>query len=93
MAKIQYGVKPDIFKYADAWESTNCEGLCDTPWYMVTPELNVTKKVTTDSEGSGPHCQRLWLKEHQRMNPEDSTFCLRTLEAPEDVRRMHRMAQ
>ena len=74
----------------DAWESTNWEGLCDTPWQMVAPELKLTKKVTADRERD-PQCQGLWLKERQRLNPEDSTSWLRTLkltdtlEAAQDV--------
>ena len=46
---------------------------------MVAPELKLTKKVTADKEGAGPHCQGLWLKEHRKLNPEDFTSCLRTL--------------
>ena len=33
---------------SDAWESTNWEGLCGTPWQMVALELKLTKKVTAD---------------------------------------------
>ena len=39
---------------SDAWESTNCEGLCGIPWQMVAPELKLMKKVTADKEGAGP---------------------------------------
>ena len=38
---------------SDARESTKCEGLCGTPWQMVAPEWNLTKKVTADKEGTG----------------------------------------
>ena len=38
---------------SDAWESTNWEGVCGTPWQMVAPELKLTKKVTADKEGAG----------------------------------------
>ena len=64
---------------------------------MVAPELKLTKKVTADKAGAGPHCQGLWLKERQKLNPEDSTSCLRTLkltdtlEAAQDAQRLHRM--
>ena len=58
---------------SDAWDSTNWEGLCGTPWQTVAPELKLTEKVTADKEGAG------WLKERQKSNPEDSTFCLQTL--------------
>ena len=63
----------------DARDVTNWEGLCGTPWQMVALGLKLAKKVTADKEGAGPHCQGLWLKERQRLNPEDSTSCLRTL--------------
>ena len=39
---------------SDAWDATNCDGLCGTPWQMVAPELQLTKKVTADTEGAGP---------------------------------------
>ena len=39
---------------SDAWESTNWDGLCGTPWQMMAPELKLTKKVTADKEGAGP---------------------------------------
>ena len=29
---------------SDAWESTNWEGLCGTPWQMVASELKLTKR-------------------------------------------------
>ena len=82
---------------SDAWESTNWEGLCGTPWQIVAPELKLTKEVTADKEGANPHCQGLWLKERQVLNPDDSTSCMRTLkltdtqEAAQDVQRLHRM--
>ena len=44
---------------SDAWESTNWEGLCGTPWQMVVPEFKLTKKVTTDQEGAGPPLPRI----------------------------------
>ena len=39
---------------SDAWDATNWDGLCTTPWQMVAPELKLTKKVTADKEGAGP---------------------------------------
>ena len=81
----------------DAWSASNLEGLCGTPWQMVAPELKLTKKVTADREGAGFHCQGLWLKERQKLNPEDSTSCLRTLtltdtlDAAQDAQRLYRM--
>ena len=38
----------------DAWNATNWNGLCGTPWQTVAPELRLTKKVTADREGAGP---------------------------------------
>ena len=43
---------------SDAWESTNWEVVCGTPWQMVAPELKLTKKVTAD-EGAGPPLPRI----------------------------------
>ena len=44
---------------SDAWESTNSEGLCGTPWQKVAPEWKLTKKVTADKEGAGPPSPRI----------------------------------
>ena len=44
---------------SDAWELTNWEGLCGTPWQMVAPELKLMKKVTADKEGAGPPLPRI----------------------------------
>ena len=76
---------------SDAWESTNWDGLCGTPWQMVAPELKLTKKVTADKDGAGPHCQGLWLKEHQKLNPEDSTCCPQILKLMDTHWRLPRM--
>ena len=61
---------------SDAWESTNWDGLCGTPWQLVAPELKLTKEVTADKEGATPllppHCQGLWLKQRRRLSGEDS---------------------
>ena len=38
--------------WSNAWESTNWEGFCGTPWQMVAPELKLTKKGTVDKEGA-----------------------------------------
>ena len=84
---------------SDAWESTNWEGFCGTPWQMVAPELELTKKVTADKEGARPPVPRIMVDERQRLNPEDSTFCLRTLKLTDTlevvrvVRRLHRMEE
>ena len=47
---------------SDAWESTNWEGLCGTPWQMVAPDLKLTKKVTADKEGAGPPLPRFLVE-------------------------------
>ena len=53
---------------SDAWESTNWEGLCGTPWKMVAPELKLTK-VTADKKERDNNCQGLWLKEPPEVEP------------------------
>ena len=46
---------------------------------MVVPELKMTKKVTADTGGADAIAKDCGLKERRRLNPEDSTFCQRTL--------------
>ena len=53
------GIKWTRQTLSDAWESTNWEGLCGTPWQMVAPELKLTKKVSADKEGAGPPLPRI----------------------------------
>ena len=43
----------------EAWESTNWDGMCRTPWQMVASELKLTKKVTADKEGAGSPLPRI----------------------------------
>ena len=38
---------------SDAWESTNWDGLCGTPWQMVAPELKWTKEGHSWQRRSG----------------------------------------
>ena len=54
---------------SDAWESTNWEGLCGTPWQMVAPELKLTKKVTADKEGAGPPLPRIVVERAPEVEP------------------------
>ena len=55
---------------SDAWESTNWEGLCGTPWQMVAPELKWTKKVTADKEGAGdPPLPRIVVERAPEVEP------------------------
>ena len=53
----------------DAWESTNWEGLCDTPWQMVAPELKLVKKVTNDKEGAGSLLPRIVVERAPEVEP------------------------
>ena len=82
---------------SDAWESTNWEGLCGTPWQMVAPELKLTKKVTADKEGAGVPLPRIVVERAPEAEPKDSMSCLWTLrladtrEAAQDAQRLHRM--
>ena len=57
---------------SDAWESTNWEGLCGTPWQMMAPKLKLTKKVTVDEEGTGLLLPRIVVE--NSLSAEDSTF-------------------
>ena len=54
---------------SDAWESTNWEGLCGTPWQMVAPELKLTKKVTADKEGAGTPLPRIEVERAPEIEP------------------------
>ena len=54
---------------SDAWESTNWEGLCGTPWQMVASELKLTKKVTADKEGAGPPLPRIVVERAPEVEP------------------------
>ena len=53
----------------DAWESTNWEGLCGTPWQMVAPELKLPKKVTAVKEGAGPPLPRIVVERAPEVQP------------------------
>ena len=57
---------------SDAWESTNWEGLCGTPWKMVAPELKLTKKVTAD-KGAGHPLPRIVVERAPEAEPR--RFC------------------
>ena len=54
---------------SDAWESTNWEGLCGTPWQMVAPELTLTNKVTADKEGAGLPLPRIVVERAPEVEP------------------------
>ena len=54
---------------SDAWESTNWEGLCGTPWQMVAPELKLTKKVTADKERAGPQFPKIVIERASEVEP------------------------
>ena len=53
----------------DAWESTNWEGLCGTPWQMVAPELKLTKKVTADKLLAGPPLPKIVVERTPEVEP------------------------
>ena len=63
---------------SDAWESTNWEGLCGTPWQMVAPELKLTREVTGDKEGAGPPLPRIVVERAPEVEPR-RTIIERTL--------------
>ena len=81
----------------DAWESTNWEGFCCTPWQMVAPELKLPKKVTGDKEGAGPPLPRIVVERAPEVEPRrfyvlSATLKLTdTLEAAQDVQHLHRI--
>ena len=85
---------------SDAWESTNLEGLCGTPWQKVAPEMKLTKKVTADKEGAGPPLPRMVVErtpgvvEPRRFYVLSAALKLTdTLEVVQDVQRLHRMEE
>ena len=53
---------------SDAWESTNWEGLCGTPWQMVALELKLTKKVTAE-KGAGTPLPRIVVERSPELEP------------------------
>ena len=81
---------------SDAWDATNWDGFCGTPWEMVAPELKLAKKVTADKEGAGPPLPRIVVESLSR---EDSTFRLLALRLTDTVEvvwvvlRLHRMEE
>ena len=54
---------------SDAWDVTNWDGLCGTPWQMATLELKLTKKVTADKEGAGPPLPRIVVERIPEAQP------------------------
>ena len=54
---------------SDAWESTNLDGLCGTPWQMVALESKLMKKVTADKEGAGPPLPRIVVERGPEVEP------------------------
>ena len=43
----------------DARDAANWDGLCGTPWQMVSLEMKLTMKVTSDKEGAEPPLPRI----------------------------------
>ena len=54
---------------SDAWESTNWDGLCGTPWQMMASELRLTKNVNADKEGAGPPLPRIVVERAPEADP------------------------
>ena len=54
---------------SDAWDATNSDGLCDTPWQMVAFGLKLTKKVTAHKEGAGPPLPRIVVERFPEAEP------------------------
>ena len=54
---------------SDAWNGTNWDGLCDTPWQIMAPELKLTKKITADQEGAGPPLPRNVVERTPEVEP------------------------
>ena len=48
-------------------------------WHSVADGGSRIEESKLTKKERDPHWQELWLKEHQKLNPEDSTSCLRTL--------------
>ena len=54
---------------SDAWDATNWDGWCGTPWQLVAPELKLTKKVTADEEGAGLPLPRIVVERIREAEP------------------------
>ena len=54
---------------SDAWDATNWDGLCGTPWQMVAYELKLTNKVTVVKERSGPPLPRIVVRRFPEAEP------------------------
>ena len=66
----------------DAWDSTNWDGLCGTPWQMGVLELKLTqRKSQLTMKEHDIHCHGFWWKEFRRQNQQDSTCCFADIEA------------
>ena len=83
----------------DARESTNWDGLCATPWQMVTLELKLTKKVASDKQGAGLPLPRIEVERIPQVAPRAFCVCRQTsrltviLEVVWVVQRWHRMEE
>ena len=76
---------------SDAWESTNWEGLCGTPWPMVAPELKLTKKVTGEKEGAGHPMPRIVVERAPEVETRRLYISSATREAAQAAQRLQRM--
>ena len=88
------GKSKTIQSLNDAWESTNWDGLCGTPWQMVAPDLKLTKKVTADKEGAGPPLPRIVVERAPEAEPKRFHVLSADIEAhghAQDAQRLHRV--
>ena len=54
---------------SEACDVTNWDGLCGTPWQMMSPELKLTKKATADKEGARPSLPRIVVERAPEVEP------------------------
>ena len=84
---------------SDAWESTNWEDLCGTPWQVVAPKSKLTKKVTADKERAGPPLSRIVVERIPEVEPRRFYVLSADIEAHghtegcQAVQRLHRMGE
>ena len=53
----------------DAWDATNWDGLCGTPWQVVALDMKLTTEVAADEEGTGPPLPRFVMERIPESEP------------------------
>ena len=53
----------------DAWDVTNWDGVCGTPWQMAALDLKLTKKVTSGKGGAGLPLARIVVERIPEVEP------------------------